>query len=81
MSVGCLFGFLHYTCDHNAATYFFRMQSSGGFAGADQAGTSDADKIVQAEMLAYSAYWWAGTVIFRSLEQCLLTLASLQVCE
>jgi len=79
MSVGCLFGLLHYTCYHHALTYIFRMESSGGFAGSEQDGASDTVKIFQAEMLAYSAYWWGGNVIFHSLEQCLLTLASLQV--
>jgi hypothetical protein len=61
-------------------TYFYRMQAAGGFAGTYQAGSSEAVKKFEAEMMAYTDYWWAGNVIFHSLEQSFLTATSLQVC-
>ena len=61
-------------------TYFYRMQAAGGFAGTYQAGSSEAVKKFEAEMMAYTDFWWAGNVIFHSLEQSFLTATSLQVC-
>jgi hypothetical protein len=56
------------------------MQAAGGFAGTYQAGSSEEVKKFEAEMMAYTDYWWAGNVICHSLEQSFLTTASLQVC-
>jgi hypothetical protein len=56
------------------------MQAAGGSAGTYQAGSSEAVKKFEAEMMAYTDFWWAGNVIFHSLEQSFLTATSLQVC-
>ena len=80
MAVGCLFGCLCFTCLYNALTYFYRMQAAGGSAGTYQAGSSEAVEKFEAEMMAYTDFWWAGVVIFHSLEQSFLTATSLQVC-
>ena len=79
MAVGCLFGCLCYACLYNALTYFYRMQAAGGSAVTYQAGSSEAVKKFEAEMMAYTDFWWAGNVIFHSLEQSFLTMASLLV--
>ena len=80
MAVGCLFGCLCYTCLYNALTYFYRMQAAGGSAGTYQAGSSEAVKKFEAEMVAYTDCWGAGVVSFPSLGQILLPATSLQVC-
>jgi len=56
------------------------MQAAGGSAGTYQAGLSEAGKKFEAEMMGYNVYWWAGVVIFHSIEECFLTATSLQVC-